>query len=83
MGDVVEFKREGWRDAAKTLRLIADEIDSGVLEACSVGALVMMDRLGEVKIFGLGPLAEDLQVIAILRLGEQLIIDTILNAGDQ
>lgn len=26
---IVEFKREGWRNAAKTLRKIADDLDAG------------------------------------------------------
>ncbi|MFJ2539380.1 hypothetical protein [Pseudomonas sp. NPDC087614] len=27
---LVELKREGWRDAAKTLRKVADDLDAGV-----------------------------------------------------
>lgn len=36
---LIDFKREGWRDAAKTLRKIADDLDAGVHPECTVGAL--------------------------------------------
>ncbi|WP_415774012.1 hypothetical protein [Pseudomonas sp. LB3P38] len=33
---LLEFKREGWRDAVHTLRKIADDLESGEREAFSV-----------------------------------------------
>ena len=52
---VLEFKREGWRDAAKTLRKIADDLDAGEYPECTVGALTLIGAKGEVTVFGLGP----------------------------
>jgi len=46
---VVEFKREDWRDAAKTLRKIADDLDAGEHPECRVGALTLIGPKGEVK----------------------------------
>lgn len=51
---VVEFQRENWRDASKTLRKIADQLDSGELPACSIGVLAMRSPEGQVEIFGFG-----------------------------
>lgn len=39
---VLEFKREDWRDAAKTLRKIADDLDAGEHPECTVGALTLI-----------------------------------------
>ena len=39
---VVSLQREGWREAVTTLRLIADQMESGEIEACSIGAMVMI-----------------------------------------
>ena len=51
---VLEFKREDWRDAAKTLRKIADDLDAGEHPECTVGALTLIGAKGEVTVFGLG-----------------------------
>lgn len=75
---LVEFKREGWRDAAKTLRKIADDLDAGVHSECAVGALILMGPKGEVTVFGLGPKCYDLQCLGAMRLGEQRLIDVLL-----
>ncbi|TFY91268.1 hypothetical protein DYL61_19095 [Pseudomonas nabeulensis] len=50
---VLEFKREGLRDAAKTLRKIADDLDAGEHPECTVGALTLTGPKGEVTVFGL------------------------------
>ncbi len=34
---LVEFKREDWRDSAKTLRKIADDLDACMHPECTVG----------------------------------------------
>lgn len=39
---VLEFKREDWRDAAKTLRKIAHDLDAGEHPECTVGALTLI-----------------------------------------
>lgn len=76
---VVEFSREGWRDPVKTLRKIADELEAGEYGICKVGVLGMLTDSGEVEVFGFGADAEQLQSIAVLRLSEQKLIDTLLN----
>ncbi len=35
---LLKFKREDWRDAAKTLRKIADDLDAGEHPECTAGA---------------------------------------------
>lgn len=77
---VIEFKREGWRDAARTLRKIADDLESGELEPCSVGVLALRSGSGRVEAYGFGPMADDLQSLALFRLGEQKLIDVLLDA---
>ena len=75
---VVPFEREGWRDAAKTLREVADELDGVDIDPCEVGALVMLTSTGVVEVFGFGPRGEDLQCLALFRLGEQRMVDAML-----
>lgn len=60
---IVELKREGWRDAAKTLRKIADDLDAGEHPECAVGALTLIAPKGQVTVFGLGPKCDDLQCL--------------------
>lgn len=79
---VVPFKQEGWREAIKTLREIADGLESGELPPCSVGVMAMLSTDGEVNIFGFGPKAEEMQSLALFRLGEQQLIDTLLCPGE-
>ena len=67
---LVEFKREDWRDAAKTLRKIADNLDAGEHPECSVGVLTLIGPKGEVTVFGLGPKCDDLQCLGAMRPGE-------------
>lgn len=57
---LVEFKREGWRDAAKTLRKIADDLESGEIALCATGALSMLSAHGRVTVYGFCPNGEDL-----------------------
>jgi len=57
---VLEFRREDWRDAAKTLRKIADDLDAAEHPECTVGALTLIGAKGEVTVFGLGPKCDDL-----------------------
>ena len=75
---VVQFQREEWRDAARTLRKIADQLESGELPPCNIGTLAMRSPEGQVEIFGFGPVADDLQALALFRLAEQKLIDVLL-----
>lgn len=77
---VVELQRESWRGASKTLRQIADQLDSGELPVCSIGVLAMRSSEGKVEIFGFGPVADDLQVLALFRLAEQRLINVLLES---
>jgi len=75
---VLGFKREGWRDAAKTLRKVADDLDAGEYPECAVGALTLIGAKGKVTVFGLGPKCDDLQCLCAMRPGEQKLIDVLL-----
>ncbi|MFJ4454395.1 hypothetical protein ACIP1G_10960 [Pseudomonas sp. NPDC089392] len=77
---VLEFKREDWRDASKTLRKIADQMDSGELPVCSIGVMAMRDPSGQVELFAFGPVADDLQSLAMFRLAEQRLINVLLES---
>ncbi|WP_440466886.1 hypothetical protein ACKI1H_27045 [Pseudomonas sp. YH-1] len=74
---VVQFEREGWRDAIQALEKIIAQLKSGELSPCEIGALAMMGESGEVEIFGFGPKADDLQVLAMFRLGEASWMDAV------
>lgn len=80
--NVVTFEREGWRDAAKTLRKIADDLDAGVHPECTVGALTLIGPKGQVTVFGLGPKCDDLQCLGAMRLGEQKVIGVLLDTDE-
>jgi len=79
---ILNFQREGWREASKTLRKIADDLDAGEHHECTVGALTIIGPKGEVTVFGLGPKCDDLQCLAAMRLGEQKLIDVLLDGGE-
>jgi len=78
---LIDLKREGWRHVAKTLRKIADDLDAGVHSECTVGALTLLGPKGLVTVFGLGPKCDDLQCLSAIRLGEQMLIDVLLDGG--
>lgn len=80
--NVVQLKRENWRDAARTLRLIADQLDSGELPECEVGVLSMIGS-GRTNVFGFGRKADDLQCIAAMRLAERKLIDAMTCSEDE
>lgn len=79
---LLNFKREDWRDPVRTLRKIADELESGEFGACKVGVLAMLTESGSVEAFGFGPIADDLQSLALFRLGEQKLIDVLLEQAE-
>ncbi|UVK96466.1 hypothetical protein [Pseudomonas sp. B21-048] len=80
---IVEFKREGWRDAVSTLRKIADDLESGERGTCSVGVIGMRTESGRIDVFGFGPKADDMQSLALFRLGEQKLIEIILEDAER
>tara|TARA_Y100000748_G_scaffold289141_1_gene274701 strand:+ start:701 stop:955 length:255 start_codon:yes stop_codon:yes gene_type:complete len=73
---VVQLKQEGYKDPATALRYILEQLESGEIQPCDIGVLVMMDREGGVETFGFGPKSDDLQTLGLRRLGEQIVIDT-------
>lgn len=44
--------------------------------------LAMRSATGQVAVFGLGPVADDLQALALFRLGKQKLIDVLLDDGE-
>lgn len=75
---VVEFKREGWRDAIVTLENIVERLKSGELPEIVIGAMVIYDVNDDLEVFGFGKNAEALQVLAMLSLGQVRVQDAIL-----
>lgn len=76
---VVPFEREGWRDGVEALKQIVADLESGELAPVSIGVLVLMDRDGAAETFAFGPRADDMAAIGLLRIGEQVIIDSYLD----
>jgi len=79
---VVQFQREGWRDAVQALESVIEKLKNGDLSPCEIGALAMMGENGQVEIFGFGPKADDLQVLAMFRLGEASWMDYVFSRED-
>ncbi|WP_223514256.1 hypothetical protein [Pseudomonas sp. GL-R-26] len=79
---VLNFQREGWRDAVSTLRKIANDLEAGEREACSVGVISMRSESGRIDVFGFGPMADDMQSLSLFRLGEQKLIEIILEDAE-
>lgn len=75
---VVELKQEGYKDAVSALKSVIEMLESGELEPCETGALVMLGKGGGVETFGFGPKSDDLQLIGLFRLGEQVILESAL-----
>jgi len=78
VADIRVFKREPWRDAAATLRRIADGIESGEYPKPEVCLVVMHSKADGVEVFGLGERCEGLPLLGALRLGEQRIIKSMM-----
>lgn len=79
---LIHFKREGWRDAAKTLRKIADDLDAGVHPECMVGALTLIRLKGQATVLWLGPECDGLRRLGSVLLGEQKLIDVLLDGSE-
>lgn len=78
---VVQLKQDGYKDAISALKNIIEQLESGELQPCETGALVMVGKDGGLDAFGFGPKSDDLQVIGAFRLGEQVIIDAAFPKG--
>ena len=59
------------------LRKIADQLESGELEPCAIDVLALRSSSGTVEAFAFGPAADDLQALALFRLGEQKLVDVL------
>lgn len=66
---VVQLKAEDWRNVSMTLRKIADEVEAGDFGQIQVAGLVLLDERNKPYVFGAGPKAEELQIIASLSIG--------------
>lgn len=75
---VVEFKREGWRDAIKALRAIADQMESGEVPRCDVGVFMMKDEDGGFTACGMGTKGDDLALLGLVRCAEQILVRSAL-----
>lgn len=75
---VVQFQQEGYKDAISALKNVVAQLESGELEPCETGVLVLMSKNSDVATFGFGPRSEELHVLGLLRLGEQVIIEAAL-----
>lgn len=78
---VVQFQQEGYKDAINALKTVIAQLESGELAQVETGALVLMGRDGSIEIFGFGPKSDELQVLAMFRLGEAQWLDTVFPRG--
>lgn len=78
---VVPFDREGWRDGIDALKQIVADLESGELDPIHAGVLVLMDKNDGVATFAFGPRADEVTSLGLLRVGEQIIVDSAL--GDE
>lgn len=62
-----------WRDAVKTLRAMADRLESGEDSPFIRCAMAIHREDGSLDVCGVGPEADDLSLIALLSLGLQQI----------
>lgn len=81
--NLLPFRREGWREAAATLRRIAEQIENGELSGCRVGALALQGENKKVTVFGFGPHADDLQLLGLFRLAEHKLVEAVLDTGEE
>lgn len=79
---VVDFQKEHYRNAAKALRKIAEDIESGEEPDVQTCALVILNSDNQPSIYGFGPRSDELSSLAAFKLGEQALIDVILGERD-
>ncbi|PWU30719.1 hypothetical protein DK254_00255 [Pseudomonas sp. RW407] len=72
---VVPIKRDGYSDAIDALKNIIAQLESGEIEPCETGCVVLMGKNGTLDTLGFGPKSDDLQVIGLLEMGKQVILE--------
>lgn len=77
----VPFDREGWRDAVASLKQIVADLESGELAPVDMGVLVLRGKDGATETFAFGGRADEMSALGLLRVGEQIIVDSCL--GDE
>lgn len=73
---VVQLKRDDTQDYIQALKAIVSALESGEQPAVETGILVLMSADGMIDTFGFGPRSDELQIIGLMRLGEQVIIES-------
>lgn len=76
--NVVEFKQPDMFDVTAALKNIVAQLESGELEACQMGALILWTKTGVLIPFGFGHRVDEMKTQSLFRLGEQLLIDQML-----
>lgn len=76
---VVQLRKpEDWRDAVATLEQLVAALKSGELAAISIGGMVLIDVNGDMEVFGFGPKADSLELLAAFVLAQTRVQDNIL-----
>lgn len=73
---VVQLKRDNTQDYIQALKAIVAALENGEQPAVETGILVLMSADVLIDTFGFGPRSDDLQVLGLMRLGEQVIIES-------
>jgi hypothetical protein len=68
MAEIHELPQHTLQDIAKVLRAIADEIDAGEYGTTEMGALVLQESNGNIRVFGMGG-ADYYRAIAMFHFG--------------
>ncbi|WP_230090861.1 hypothetical protein [Pseudomonas sp. BIGb0427] len=66
----------------QALSKIADDLEQGNIDPCVIDAVPLSSPAGKVTAFGIGPAADDPEVLALFRLAEQQLIDVLLDCGE-
>lgn len=73
---VVQLRRDNTQDYIQALKAIVTALENGEQPAVETGILVLMSADGLIDTFGFSPRSDDLQVLGLMRLGEQVIIES-------
>ena len=78
LAEVKTLSRNNYRDVAKTLRVIADEIENGEHGSVRYAAVVLLQENGAVEhVFGAGS-AEPLEAAGLLNAGAMFITNLVV-----
>lgn len=75
---IVDFRREGWRDAVAVLKSLVARLESGEEAPILVGALVTYGEDGSLTTYAFGPQGDDLKALALLELGKVRMTDVLM-----